>query len=140
MFRKTVIVTALAVLLLVSVLPAGAQPAVSSQCSMFHTVQRGDTLSRLSREFGVPVAQLAAWNNIANTNRIYVGQLVCVGRQIIVDDTAGRSYTVQRGDTLYRVARRFGVDVGVLARVNNLINPNVIYVGQVLRIPDVTTQ
>lgn len=44
-------------------------------------------------------------------------------------------YTVQRGDTLGRIAKEQGVSVSALADVNNLSNPNLIYPGQVLKIP-----
>ncbi|MCA9932916.1 MAG: LysM peptidoglycan-binding domain-containing protein [Ardenticatenaceae bacterium] len=45
-------------------------------------------------------------------------------------------YTVQSGDTLSAIAQRFGTTYQTLAQVNNLANPNYIYVGQVLEIPD----
>ncbi len=45
-------------------------------------------------------------------------------------------YVVRRGDTLYSIARRFGTTVDAILRLNGLTNPNVIYVGQRLRIPD----
>lgn len=45
------------------------------------------------------------------------------------------TYVVQRGDTLYSIARRFGVTVAELSRLNGIANPNVIRVGQRLRIP-----
>jgi len=45
------------------------------------------------------------------------------------------TYVVQPGDRLYRIALRFGVDYRVLAAHNNIVNPNRIYPGQVLRIP-----
>ncbi len=44
-------------------------------------------------------------------------------------------YTVQFGDTLARIAQRHGVTVEALAQANNIANPNLIYVGQVLVIP-----
>jgi LysM repeat protein len=46
-----------------------------------------------------------------------------------------RTYIVQPGDNLYRIALRFGVDMYTLARVNGIINLNLIYAGQVLIIP-----
>src|SRR5215203_5430775 len=49
---------------------------------------------------------------------------------------AAALYIVQRGDTLYRIAVRFGVTVNALVSANGLPNANVIYVGQVLTIPD----
>jgi LysM repeat protein len=39
-------------------------------------------------------------------------------------------HIVQRGETLYSIARRYGVDMWTIARANNIINPNRIYVGQ----------
>ncbi len=45
------------------------------------------------------------------------------------------TYVVQPGDRLYRIALRFGVDYRALAAYNNIINPDRIYPGQVLRIP-----
>lgn len=48
------------------------------------------------------------------------------------DITNAPRYTVRRGDTLSALARRFGTTVGNLARINNIANPNLIFIGQVL--------
>lgn len=47
----------------------------------------------------------------------------------------GETYTVQPGDTLFKIARQFGVTVDALVAANNLPNRNLIRVGQVLQIP-----
>lgn len=47
-----------------------------------------------------------------------------------------RTYTVQAGDTLSGIAERFGTTVAELVRLNNIQDPDLIYVGQVLIIPD----
>lgn len=44
-------------------------------------------------------------------------------------------YTVVRGDTLYRLAKRFGTTVDTLVRINGIENRNLIRVGQALKIP-----
>ena len=49
--------------------------------------------------------------------------------------TAMRTYVVQYGDTLSTIAARFGVTTRELARVNNIVNPNLVFIGQVLHIP-----
>jgi LysM domain len=48
---------------------------------------------------------------------------------------AGKTYTVQPGDTIALIAGRFGVDRNVLATINHIPNANLIYPGQVLTIP-----
>ncbi|MEO1442452.1 MAG: LysM peptidoglycan-binding domain-containing protein, partial [Chloroflexota bacterium] len=51
-------------------------------------------------------------------------------------DVAGQTeYTIVQGDTLFSIARRFGVSVTALAEANDIVNPNRIFWGQVLEIP-----
>ena len=50
-----------------------------------------------------------------------------------------RTYTVVRGDTLSEIAQRYGTTVRYLAKLNNIRNVNLIYVGQVLKISEVVT-
>ena len=51
------------------------------------------------------------------------------------DGTRWSTHTVQRGETLYRIALRYNLSVQVLMEANGLSDPNMIFVGQVLRIP-----
>ena len=48
--------------------------------------------------------------------------------------STGRTYTVVKGDTLTKIAKRFNTTVKRLCELNNISNPNLIRVGQVLRI------
>lgn len=105
-----------------------------------YTVQPGDTLYSIARRFGVSIWQLATTNNIANLNLIYVGQVLIIPAGGVQPGPGPQPptptrYTVQPGDTLYSIARRFGVSVWRLASYNGIVNPNYIYVGQVLIIP-----
>jgi LysM repeat protein len=49
------------------------------------------------------------------------------------------TYTVQRGDWIYALARRFGITVAALLAANPGVHPNLLYPGQVLTIPSGTT-
>lgn len=100
-------------------------------CNIY-TVQRGDTLTAIARRFGVSIQALAQENNISNTSRITVGQHLCIPNAGPAP-TPGH-YTVQSGDTLTAIARRFGTTVRALQQINHLGNVNQIYVGQVLRL------
>lgn len=119
-------------------------PQTSGQSS--YTVKSGDTLSGIANQFGVNYAQLAQINNIANPNRIYVGQVLQLqagaNHQAATTPTnnaptnsaASSSYTVKSGDTLSGIASQFGMSYTQLAQINSIANPNRIYVGQVLRV------
>lgn len=110
----------------------------------YYTVQSGDTLSGIANRFSTSVNTLAHLNDIQNVNRIYVGQHLLV-RQASSNTTtttspvtnntqASGTYTVQSGDTLSGIASRFGTSYETLAHLNNISNPNLIHVGQTLRL------
>lgn len=96
-----------------------------------YTVRPGDTLWCLSRRFGTTVEKLVELNNIENPNLIYVNQILRIpGRA-----PAEKTYTVQPGDTLWGISRYYGITVNQLVQLNGIVNPNLIYPGQVLRLP-----
>src|SRR5689334_13693387 len=124
-------------------------PAATSfaQTSGTYTVQPGDNLFRISLRFGVTVVALQQANNIGDANLIFVGQVLQIpagGNPVpatpappgSTPQPGGQvgSYTVQPGDTLGRIAARFGTTVAAIAQANNIVNPNLIFVGQVLQI------
>ncbi len=117
-------------------------------CANVHWVRHGQTLSWIAQQYGVSVHALMQANGIRNPNHIYAGQKLCIPGgwspppdpkpqppprpQPPVDGC--QVYVVQRGDTLSRIARWHGTTVQQLMAINNLWNPNHIYVGQVLKI------
>ena len=117
-------------------IPTGGSPAPTPPSSGVHIVRPGENLFRIALRYGITSQALAAANGIANPNRVYVGQrLVIPGSGTTPPTPSGQTYTVQRGDTLSSIARRFGVSTWALAQANGIRNPSFIYVGQVLRIP-----
>jgi len=95
---------------------------------ILYTVKKGDNLFRIGLAYNVAWQTIAALNGIDPKNpQIVTGQKLTI-------PTTSRTYKVQKGDTLFSIAARFKVSVTALKAANNLKN-NVIFAGQVLRIP-----
>lgn len=100
----------------------------------YYTVKRGDTLWGISRKYGISVQNIVSWNNIQNPNLIYPGQRLIFYGNYRSSDNGEVYYTVQRGDTLWRIARRYRTCPRRIAKINGITNPNLIYPGQILKI------
>lgn len=98
-----------------------------------YTVKSGDTLSGIAAKYGTTYQVLAQINGIADPNKINVGQVLTIPTTGATA-TTGKVYTVQRGDTLSGIAAKFGTTYVALAQRNGISNPNLIYVGQQIRI------
>ena len=72
-----------------------------------------------------------------NMKKVTIGVLMTLAAGIPL--IAAQAYTVEKGDTLYSISRKYGVSVSELSKVNNLKNDNVIFAGQKLSIPDTGT-
>ena len=105
---------------------------------VIHQVQRGETLEAIAARYGVSVEELIALNNLREGNRLYTNQRLVI-KPPSSDEAKTRIYVVKRGDTLFRIARRFGTSVAAIQRVNRL-RGTVIYVGQRLKIPTRSSQ
>lgn len=115
----------------------------------YHQVNVGETLFAIGRLFNVGPYAIARANNLWNPNLIYVGQGLWI--------PSGPPYpgywwgwsgpgpgpgpwwscvhVVQYGDTLYSIARRYGVPMLSLAQYNGIADPNYIWAGQRLTVP-----
>lgn len=99
--------------------------------SNIYVVQAGDTLSEIAQKYGTTYQELARLNNISNPNLIVVGQKIKISANNSVTD---RIYIVQEGDTLSKIAKMYNTTVGDLVAKNNIKNPNLIFVGEKLKI------
>lgn len=100
-----------------------------------YTVKSGDTLYKIAMMYNTTVAKIAAANNIANVNSIYVGQVLVIPGTTVTPLTTTVKYTVKLGDTLYKIATMYNTTVAKIAGANNITNVSLISVGQVLTIP-----
>lgn len=130
--------------------PATTRVSASPKMTVSHVVgyrvKAGDTLSAIASRLHTTVATLQRANHIANPNVIRVGQLLTLGQgptrapkavsaPKAAPETKVATYRVERGNTLGSIAAKFHTKWTTLASMNHLANPNVIRVGQVLRVP-----
>lgn len=126
---------------------AGSGRSRSPGTVQVHGVRPGETVSSIARRYGTSVANLMRWNGIADASRLQAGQRLRVRapaegstRVAAASPAGGRGaaggtvYRVQRGDTLYSIARRHRVSVDALRRWNGLGNSSTIHPGARLRI------
>lgn len=109
-----------------------------------YTIRPGDTMFRIANRYGIGLNDLIAANpQITNPNVIFEGQRICV--PAIIDPTPpppeefcpeGIVYVVRRGDSMFTIARSFGVTLQRLIRANpQVADPNVLEVGQRICVP-----
>lgn len=105
-----------------------------------HVVQRGDTIGAIAARYGISQAQLIGANGLTN-GVVYAGQRLSLLPASAVVPTPGSgggpatTYTVATGDTLSRIAQRFGTTIKTLQSANSLSDPNRLVVGASLTIP-----
>ncbi len=117
-----------------------------------YIVQPGDSLSKIAVQFGTTVQAIAEANDIANPRLIVVGQsLLIPGGDGVMTNVASSApvvsaqpairadgaYVVQTGDSLSKIAAKFGVSMVAIAEVNGIEDYGVVVLGQELVIPGV---
>ena len=100
-----------------------------------YTVQKGDTLYSIARKFNTSVDELKRLNNL-NSNTLYVGQELIVKETPSSDLDNFITYTVKRGDSLWKIANDYNISVSDLISFNNL-NNTMLTIGQTLLIPKI---
>ena len=98
-------------------------------------VQKGDTLYKLAKKHDVTINELKSVNSL-RTARLSIGQeLIIPGAAAPAPAVPAGSYTVQSGDSLTRIARKYGLTQSELQKANGISRPNLLRPGQKLKIP-----
>ncbi|MYI82166.1 MAG: LysM peptidoglycan-binding domain-containing protein [Chloroflexi bacterium] len=118
------------------------QPTATSEpTTSTHVVAEGDTLSAIADQYGTTVEAIMEANDITDASLIFVGQELTIPAAATTGDTsddadtAGQTHTVVEGDTLTALAEQYGTTVEAISEANDLTD-SVIWIGQVLTIPD----
>ncbi len=96
---------------------------------IIHVVKPGDSVYRMSREYGVPVDTIIAANRLTNPEQLVVGQAIVIPGDFF-------NYTVRPGQSMYSIAQNFGIPLNTLIQINSQISdPSSIRPGQTIIIP-----
>lgn len=93
-----------------------------------YTVTSGDSLYKIANRFNTTVSEIVRLNNLKNNN-LNIGQVL----KIPVNDIKNNIYTVQKGDSLYSIAKKFNTTVDNIKSKNKIIN-NTLQIGQIIYI------
>lgn len=108
-------------------------PETPSDDYILYTVKRGDSLWNIAREYETTVDAIVQLNNLGTT-ALSIGQTLKIPKKA----QSSLTYTVQKGDSLWKIANNFGVSVDSIIQANNLSGTN-LSIGQQLIIPGSTT-
>ena len=99
----------------------------------YYIVKKGDSLYNIAKKYNTSVNDLKTLNNLS-TNNLSIGQVLKLPKNTSTTDSIKNiSYTVQKGDSLYSIAKKYNTTVDSLKKLNNL-NSNLLQIGQILKI------
>lgn len=96
--------------------------------TLTYTVAQGDSLYTIAHNYNSTVANILKFNSIPNPKLIFPGQKIVIP----LSPPEAIIYTVKSGDTIYRIAKKYGTYVNNLTQFNYLTPPFTIYPGQQL--------
>lgn len=115
-------------------IPQGSSVDVASSGAVeSYRVAKGDTLSKIAKRFQISLFELQQMNGFDRNATLTVGQVILVPKHAASFSSADKDgvYNVQKGDTLGKIAKKFGTTVAKL-REQNRLTSDTIYVGQKL--------
>ena len=107
-----------------------------------HIIEKGDTLYALSKKYNTPIDSILKKNNLSDPSKIKIGQKIIIPvENSAKDDKKTKTnsdtltHVVQKGDTLYALAKKFGIKFSDLLKLNGINEKTPLKIGQILKIP-----
>jgi murein DD-endopeptidase MepM/ murein hydrolase activator NlpD len=122
-------------------IPSGSASSGSSgdASTQTHVVQRGDTLSGIAARYGTTVDRIRELSGLLPGDTLMSGTRLTVAGppppSISSGGGSGGSHTIERGETLSEIAKRYGVALTTIAEMNRISDPDLILAGATLNLP-----
>jgi len=114
---------------------AGTLQVSAQTVQAVHVIKEGETLSQLAKSYGTTVGDIMRLNGMNSDSKLYVGEKVKIpaAGETVVASGVAKTHTVEKGETLYQLSKKYDVTVNQLRDWNNITGNN-IQVGQVLKV------
>ena len=116
---------------------------------VIHIIEKGDTLYSISKKYNTPVDSILKKNNLSDPSKIKIGQKLIIPaassakndkKTNIKTNSEELTHVIQKGDTLYALAKKFGVKFSDILKLNGLSEKTPLKIGQILKIPQGKSQ
>jgi len=99
--------------------------------------KNGDTLFKISKQYGVPLKELMYKNNFNDATKIIEGEVIVIPFKDINEDKQNKylNHKVVEGDTLYRISRDYNINLKDIISINNLSNDSILKLNQDILLP-----
>jgi LysM repeat protein len=121
---------------------ADTTAAATPEPELTYRVRGGDTILRIASAYGVSAEQVIKLNDLEDKGGIHVGEILDLPSGAVAPTPrprgladSGNIYTVVRGDTPQRIARKLHVGYEDLIRLNNIEDPRRLRIGSKLKVP-----
>jgi len=97
----------------------------------------GDTLFKISKQYGVPLKELMYKNSFNDATKLIEGEVIVIPQKNITKykNNQHLTYKVIEGDTLYKIARDYNVNLKDIISINNLSNDSYLKLNQIILLP-----
>ena len=94
-----------------------------------YVIEPGDSLYSIAKKYDTTIEEIKKINNLTS-NLLSINQIIKIPNKISIEEN---TYIVQKGDSLYSVAKKYNITVNELKELNNLTN-NLLSIGQILKV------
>ena len=103
--------------------------------------KKGDTLFKISNQYGVPLKELMYKNNFIDANKIIEGEKIVIPFKDNKEERQNEYliHKVVEGDTLYRISKKYNINLKDIVSINNISNDSILKLNQIILLPKQAT-